>query len=95
MNHSSISDNSSNDRFQAREPSRCRKRGLDDGEVGSVWDIENEFDPEGSGWSERVQQKIPRIDEDEMFLLHRIEWAVRSLVEKVGATKTWEWQGQT
>ena len=69
--------------------------GLDDGEVASGWDIENEFDAERSGWAERVQQKIPHIDEDEMFLLHRIEWTVRALVEKVGATKTWEWQGQT
>lgn len=69
--------------------------GLSDGEHSSGWDIEDEFDAEGSGWAERLRKTIPNIEEDEMFLLHRMEWAIRSLVERVGATKTWEWQGQT
>lgn len=68
---------------------------MNDDQEASGWDIEDEFDPEGSGWAERVKSRIPHIEEDEMFLLHRIEWAIRGLVEKVGATKTWEWQGQT
>jgi len=93
MNHSSLLDNSSNARFQARQLSYCRQSRLSDGEVASGWDIENEFDPEGSGWAERVRLTSPHIEEDEMFLLHRIEWAIRGLVEKVGATKTWDRQG--
>jgi hypothetical protein len=68
--------------------------GLTDGEQGSGWDIEDEFDPDASGWAERLKTTIPHIDEDEMFMLHRIEWAIRGVVEKVGATKTWESPGQ-
>lgn len=37
------------------------------------WDIEEEFDAEGSGWAERVHSTIPRIEEDEMVLLRRLE----------------------
>lgn len=81
----------SNARFQARYLSHCRLHGLSvDGETVAAWDVEEEFDAEGSGWAERVKNSIPHIDEDEMFLLHRIEWAVRSVVDKVGAKKTWE-----
>jgi len=70
-------------------------RGLSDGDTSSGWDAEDEFDPVGSGWAQTVQTSVPHIDEDEMFLLHRIEWAVRSVVEKVGAKKTWEWHSQS
>lgn len=37
------------------------------------WDIEEEFDAERSGWAARVRSMIPRIEEDEMVLLRRIE----------------------
>jgi hypothetical protein len=37
------------------------------------WDIEDEFDAETSGWAEKVHSTIPRIEEDEMVLLRRIE----------------------
>ena len=63
--------------------------------MGSGWDIEDEFDPVASGWAERVKATSPHIEEDEMFLLHRIEWAVRAVVEKVGAAKPWEGRAQT
>lgn len=83
----------SNVRFQARYLLQCRQHGLSaDGEAFTAWDAEAEFDAEGSGWAERVKNSIPHIDEDEMFLLHRIEWAVRSVVDKVGAKQTWDRQ---
>ena len=37
------------------------------------WDIEGEFNPQGSGWADRVHSNIPRIEEDEMVLLRRLE----------------------
>ena len=92
MNHSSQLHVSFNSRFQARRMLRCRLNGLNETETTPTWDIENEFDPVASGWTKRMEKSIPHIEEDEMFLLHRIEWAVRSVVEKVGATRTWEWQ---
>jgi len=61
----------------------------------SGWDIEDEFNPEASGWAQKVKATSPHIEEDEMFLLHRIEWAVRSVVDKVGAPRTWEWQSSS
>jgi hypothetical protein len=47
--------------------------GLDPGDVSMGWDIESEFDPERSGWAEKVHTSIPRIEEDEMVLLRRLE----------------------
>ena len=37
------------------------------------WDIEDDFDPDGNGWAKRVHSTIPRIEEDEMVLLRRLE----------------------
>jgi hypothetical protein len=37
------------------------------------WDIDSEFDPHSTGWADRVHSTIPRIDEDEMVLLRRID----------------------
>lgn len=37
------------------------------------WDIEDEFNAETSGWAAKVHSTIPRIEEDEMVLLRRIE----------------------
>lgn len=42
------------------------------------WDVENEFDAEESGWAERVHCTIPRIEEDEMVLLRRLETKIDS-----------------
>lgn len=47
--------------------------GIDDGESSLGWDIENEFDPDTTGWAEKVKTNIPHIEEDEMFLLRRLE----------------------
>jgi len=85
------STNLSNGRFQTRRLLQCRLRGLSDEDTSSGWDAEDEFDPVASGWAETLKTSIPHIDEDEMFMLRRIEWAVRSVVEQVGAKKTWEW----
>ena len=43
------------------------------GEEAMGWDIEDEFDAEASGWAEKVHSTIPRIEEDEMVLLRRLE----------------------
>jgi hypothetical protein len=47
--------------------------GLDPGEESLGWDIEQEFDAKESGWADRVSETIPRIEEDEMVLLRRLE----------------------
>lgn len=47
--------------------------GLDIGEESMGWDIEEEFSPEASGWAEKVHVTIPRIEEDEMVVLRRVE----------------------
>lgn len=47
--------------------------GLDPGEESLGWDIEQEFDAKKNGWAERVRKTIPRIEEDEMVLLRRLE----------------------
>jgi hypothetical protein len=54
------------------------------------WDIENEFDAERSGWAEEVKETIPRVEEDELFLLRKVDQELNSLKESVdgkGATK--------
>lgn len=58
--------------FQARHMEQCRKKGLSDGEVSSGWDAEREFDPERSGWAEKVKSTIPNVEQDEMFLLRKL-----------------------
>jgi len=60
-------------RIQARKVAANKLIGLDPGDESMGWDIENEFDAEGSGWAERVHVTIPRIEEDEMVLLRRLE----------------------
>jgi hypothetical protein len=47
--------------------------GLQDGEEGMGWDVDDSFDAEESGWAEKVRSTIPRIEEDEMVLLRRME----------------------
>ena len=60
-------------RFQARKIAANKLMGLDPGDEAMGWDVENEFDAEGSGWAEKVHCNIPRIEEDEMVLLRRLE----------------------
>jgi hypothetical protein len=71
-------------RIQARWLVHCHLIGISDDEVSSGWDIENEFDPEGSGWAERVKSTIPHIEEDEMYMLRHIDKAVKAISQKVG-----------
>jgi len=73
-------------RFQARYMEQCRKKGLSDGEVSSGWDAERDFDPEGSGWAQKVRDTIPNVEQDEMFLLHKLERDIKGLQDgEVGA----------
>jgi hypothetical protein len=60
-------------RFQARKITANRMVGLQDGEERMGWDVDAEFDAEQNGWAERVRSTIPRIEEDEMVLLRRVE----------------------
>jgi hypothetical protein len=61
-------------RIQAPRLAAARLSGLDIiGEEAMGWDIEDEFDAETSGWAAKVHSTIPRIEEDEMVLLRRIE----------------------
>ena len=86
MSHSTtILQDSSNSRIQARHLSKCRLVGLSDEEISSGWDIENEFDPSTSGWGERVKTTIPHIEEDQMHLLHRLEREVKSTKDAIWA----------
>lgn len=60
-------------KIQARRIAENRLVGLEPGEQSLGWDVEESFDPEGSGWSARVHENIPRIEEDEIVLLRRLE----------------------
>jgi hypothetical protein len=52
--------------------------GLQDGELEPVvWDIEHEFNTESSGWKAKVKKTIPRIEEDEMYLLRQLKQEIR------------------
>jgi hypothetical protein len=55
------------------------------GEVSMGWEIESDFDPEGSGWATEVKATIPRIEEDERFLLHKLSRDMASLRDAIGA----------
>jgi hypothetical protein len=59
-------------RIQARKIADNRLVGLSPGEE-TGWDIESEFNPETNGWADRVHSNIPRIEEDEMIILRRLE----------------------
>ncbi len=73
---------SANNRIQARKVAANRLVGLEPGDESMGWDIEHDFDPEGNGWAKRVHSTIPRIEEDEMVLLRRLE---NKIVAKNGA----------
>jgi len=54
------------------------------GEDSLVWDVEEEFNPERSGWADKVRSAIPRIEEDEMVLLRRLERKFNKVKSKDG-----------
>jgi hypothetical protein len=54
-----------------------RLTGLADDERSLGWEFEDDFDPERSGWAERVKSTIPHIEEDEMYLLRDLEKKIR------------------
>ena len=61
------------DRIQARRINVNRIVGVEYSGESAGWDIETEFDPKASGWADRVHAMIPRIEEDEMVVLRRLE----------------------
>jgi hypothetical protein len=63
---------------RAREIEKCRRTGLSDGEVGSGWDIEMQYDVMASGWADKVKETIPNVEEDEMFLLRKLERDIKA-----------------
>jgi hypothetical protein len=73
-------------KIQSVHLTKCRLAGVSDDDVAEGWDAERDFDPEQSGWAERVKDTIPHIEEDEMFLLHRITSSVRAISQKLGVT---------
>ena len=74
-----------NSRVQAPRVRANRIAGLDPGDDSLGWDIEDEFDPKGSGWADRVHSSIPRIEEDEMALLRRLEKKLDRVQSGAGA----------
>jgi len=59
-------------RFQARRIAANRIAGLEIDQHSLGWDIEEEFDAVASGWTARVEESIPQIQEDEMVFLRKI-----------------------
>jgi hypothetical protein len=74
-------------RYQARRILGNRMVGLQDGEEGMGWDVDDSFDAEGSGWAEKVRSTIPRIEEDEMVLLRRMERKLDHVESVIGVDK--------
>jgi len=77
-----------NGRIQSRWLAHCRLVGISDDDTSAGWDVEREFDPQESGWAAKVKETIPHIEEDEMFLLHRIAASVKAISQELGATPT-------
>lgn len=71
-------------RIQARKVAANKIIGLDPGEESLGWDIEQEFDAKDSGWADRVRDTIPRIEEDEMVLLRRLERKLNHVEDVAG-----------
>ena len=57
---------------------------MDPGEESLGWDVEQDFDAKESGWADRVRATIPRIEEDEMVLLRRIEKKLSHVEDATG-----------
>ena len=73
-----------NSRIQARKVAANKISGLDPGEESLGWDIEQEFDAQESGWADRVHDTIPRIEEDEMVILRRLEKKLNHVEDVAG-----------
>jgi len=71
-------------RIQAPQLTHSKLIGLDIGQEAMGWDIDEEFNPEASGWAEKVRSTIPNIDEDEMVLLRRLEKKFELLEGRAG-----------
>jgi hypothetical protein len=66
-------------RIQSRNILQNRLVGLADDESSQGWDIEDEFNPERSGWADKVKTTIPHIEEDEMYLLQQLKKDMKEL----------------
>lgn len=75
-----------NVRIQAPRIAANKLIGLDPGEESLGWDIEQEFDAKKNGWEDRVRKTIPRIEEDEMVLLRRLEKKLSHIEGVVGGS---------
>lgn len=73
-----------NVRIQAPRVAANKLIGLDPGEESLGWDIEQDFDAKKNGWEDRVRKTIPRIEEDEMVLLRRLEKKLSHIEGVVG-----------
>lgn len=73
-------------RFQSREISQNRLTGLADDETSLGWDYSSDFNPERSGWAERVKSTIPRIEEDEIYFLKKLDKEVSGIVPEQRST---------
>ena len=69
-------------RIQATRISKNRLTGLSDEDISDEWDG---FNPEASGWAQECKQVIPRIEEDEHFLLRRLEKKMDKLADSIDA----------
>jgi hypothetical protein len=70
-------------RIQARNISANRLVGLADDESSQGWDIEDEFNPERSGWADKVKTTIPHIEEDELYLLSELKRDMKELSSNI------------
>jgi hypothetical protein len=61
-------------RFQARAINQNRLTGLADDEHSLGWDNSGiQFSPDADGWGEKVRVTIPRIEQDEIWFLKRLQ----------------------
>jgi hypothetical protein len=74
-------------RFQARTISLNRLTGLADDERNLGWGTRGSYNPESSGWADKVRTTIPHIEEDEIYYLRKIEKDIRSITEKVSSSE--------
>ena len=74
-------------RFQARAISQNRLTGLADDEHSLGWDNNGiHFSPEEDGWGEKVRGSIPRIEQDEIWFLKRLQREMHASVQDASAS---------
>jgi len=69
--------------FQAKWISQNRTVGLADDETSLGWDFD---DPNDAEWREKVKNTIPRIEQDEMYFLKKLEKEMKVGSKVEGAT---------